>query len=601
MNSPKASRINPQLSSLISNYWRWRGLWILTTVLFCGAGIAYAYVLKKDTWVASQALIVRDEATGAVMRLGRFESQTQMKASQETVLEMARHPQVAEAALNAVGRPPRLFGMLKNDSPPSRAEIEQFAKYCVVVRAPRGAELGTTEVIYLDVKQDSPERAVQLATAVCDALQSQLQSVRIELSTGVIQELEAARAVCEASLQEATDQLQKMEVEAGSDLADLRGLSDTTVGSTNRLMLDMVRDELRKADMAVRTMEPSYKLARSAIADPSLVLQAAEILKDVHPAISRLRDGLAEARVKTANLEGRYTSNHPDVVNARRVEAAFQENILKELAVVVNGYKASISISQQKIDALNAQELELGKRLNRLADIRGKYTNLLAEVKSRADSLSQIKKELNQAMASRDAAQAASLLTRLDSPEIGEKPVGPGRTTIVGGATVGGLMLGLGVVFLIVPIDGSLPSSKHCPARDPNRTQSNRKKRDPTVSSIVRQHVRYAAPVQAMAAPTVTAEAKVKSTAAKATSTISPINSQVAEPTATYLPPVEAMLQTASSPTGTSSLQLPNQHTSATSAAQSFDSQSSSKPETMDDVRALIANALKCHVKSESV
>jgi hypothetical protein len=159
----------------------------------------------------------------------------------------------------------------------------------------------------------------------------------------------------------------------------------------------------------------------------------------------------------------------------------------------------------------------------------------------------------------------------------------------------------LGVVFLIVPIDGRLPTSENRPELDPNRTQLNREKSDPTVSPIVSQHVMYAVPVESKAAPAVTAPTRVESTTAQSTSTMSSMKSSEAEPTATNLPPAEAKLQTASSQTGESSLQLPQQHTSATRAAQSFDSKSSSKPETMDDVRALIANALKCHVKAESV
>lgn len=459
MNIPKSFPINPLVSSLATSYWQWRKLWIFTTIGFLGLGLAYAVLLKKDMWVASQALIVRDEATGAVMRLGRFESQTQMKVAQETVLEIARNSQVVEAALKEVGRPAKFFGLMQNNDPPTKSEVEDFAKSCVSVRAPRGAELGTTEMIYLDVKQDSKERAVKLTMAICDALELQLKSVRIERAGGVIQELEAAKSVCEESLQLATEELRKMEVDAGSDLADLRGLSESAVGSTNRFMLDMVRDELRKADLSIKTMTPNVQFAQAAMDNPSLILQAADALTASNPVILKLREGLSEAMVRTSNLEGKFTASHPEVVNARKAETSFRDNIRSELQRIIQGYEAAIGITQQKMQALDQQERELGQRLNRLAELRPKYSNLVAEVKSRSDKLSQIKNELTETMAARDAAGASSLLTRLDNPVLGEKPIGPGRTTIVGGAAVGGLMFGLGVVFLLIPLDTRLTNN----------------------------------------------------------------------------------------------------------------------------------------------
>lgn len=451
----KSIPINPQVFNLASSYWQWRYLWIVSTVAFCGLGLTYAVLFKKDYWVASQALIVRDEATGAVMRLGRFESQSQMKAAQETVLEMARNPQVVAAALQEVGRPASFFGFFQNTEPPTKSEIEDFAKNFVSVRAPRGSELGTTEVIYLDVKQDSQQRAIQLTSAICDALEKQLKFVRVERAVGVIAELEAAKSVCEAGLAHATTELQNVEVEAGSDLPDLRGLTESSAGGTNRFLLDMVRDELRKTDLKIKTITPDVQLARAALENSDLLLQAADVLSESHPVVANIRRSLSETMVKTATLEGRYTQSHPLVMNSRSAEAALQQNIRDELRRIVDGYEAALANTQQKIRALNAQEQELGQRLNRLAELRGKYSNLTAEVKSRGEKLSQIRNELTETVAARDAAQAASLLTRLDSPVLGEKPVGPGRTTIVGGATVGGLMFGLGVVFLLVPLDGA--------------------------------------------------------------------------------------------------------------------------------------------------
>ncbi len=98
---------NPALQFLnMSMKWSW--LWIGTAVTFGMIGLCYVVLLKKDVWVASQGMIVRDEANGAVMRLGRFQSQADMKAAQETIIELAHNPQVIHRALEKIGAEPSL-------------------------------------------------------------------------------------------------------------------------------------------------------------------------------------------------------------------------------------------------------------------------------------------------------------------------------------------------------------------------------------------------------------------------------------------------------------------------------------------------------------
>ncbi len=130
------------------------GAWVWSNVL----------CLKSDQWTASQGLIVRDEANGAVMRLGRFQSQTEMKAAQETILEMARNTQVLREALLEVGPEKKWWpgSATMTESWPSQSDVSDLADEAIGVRAPKGAEFGTTEVIYLDIKQSSRERALAL-------------------------------------------------------------------------------------------------------------------------------------------------------------------------------------------------------------------------------------------------------------------------------------------------------------------------------------------------------------------------------------------------------------------------------------------------------
>lgn len=444
---------NPILGVLLS-FWHWRKLWIGTTVAFAVLGLFYAIALKTDTWVATQGLVVRDEASGGVMRLGRFESQTQMKAAQEMVLEMASSPQVVGKAMSVVGRPAKLFGLIQGSPEFSSAEIESFGKNCVSVRAPRGAELGTTEVIYLEVKDKSQERAMQLAAAICDSLELQLQEVRRTRAQGIIQELEAALSVSEAELARSTDKLKNLELQAGVDLVDLRGLTDSNSGSTNRLMLDLVRDDLRKCELEMQLHRENLDAVQLGLRNPDLLMQITDRLVDSQPTIKKLREGLSEARLRTAQLQGRFSDSHADVRIAKLTEQRFRENLLQELSNSEQAILGAIEYCEMKTAKLNEQESALGRRLNLLADIRADYTNALSEVKSNSEEVQQIRREQTQAMAAKNAASSSSLITRVSTPQLGDRPLGPGRTTIVGGSLIGGLFLGLGLAFLLTPLGG---------------------------------------------------------------------------------------------------------------------------------------------------
>ncbi len=455
MQLPKIN--NPQLLKLLSTYWQWRMLWLATTAVFAGLGLFYVLFVKGDTWVASQAIIVRDEANGAVMRLGRFQSQTEMKAAQETILEMAHNAQVLNDALKTVGREPTWGTWLFGEQPPTSAEIENLARNGIVVRAPRGAELGTTEVIYIDVKQDTPQRSLALNVAVCDALENRMQQVRQARADGVVTELLTAKQTAEVQLRKATERLTQIESEAGTDLSDLRSMTEPAGGGiSNRTVLDTIKTELRQADLQLQQLKTDLQLATASYQNPDELLLTPSSLVNSQAGLKTLRDGLAAATINTSQMRGRYTASHPLVQAALQAEANLRVQLRNELGLSIQTLSKDSEIAAERVNTLNTQRRQLESRLGKIANIRAEYSNLANEVRGRNQQLQDAERELAQAQASRDAAINSSLITRLDEPMIGEKPIGPGRSTILAGATVSGLFFGLGIVFLLSPLDGGV-------------------------------------------------------------------------------------------------------------------------------------------------
>lgn len=455
MNTQEAIT-NKKLLKAVETYWKWRWLWMGTTFLFGIAGFMYVVFLKHDVYVASQGLLVRDEANGAVMRLGRFQSQTEMKAAQETILEMARNSQVLKVALEKIGPKPSWLGWLWKSEYPTSAEIEQFARYGIGVRAPRGAELGTTEVIYLDTRDADRERAFALNNAVCDALETHLQEVRRIRADGVIGELTAAREIARRELDTITQVLQEIESGTGADLSDLRGMTDAgSVVSNTRMLHDSIKSELRQAELQQQQLNTDIELVREAVEDLDNLLTAPSELLNGQPGLKKLREGLADASLNASQLRSRFTESHPMVVAALEAENQIEMSLRAELDYSQRTLVRDQQLLDKKVEKLRTQLTQLETRMEKLASIRADYSNLAGEVKTRSQILQDNERKLAEAQAARDAAISCSLITRFDKPMVGAQPEGPGRKTIFAGTTMAGLFFGLGVVFLLTPLDGS--------------------------------------------------------------------------------------------------------------------------------------------------
>ena len=262
---------NPIFKNLLRGLLIWAPLWVGTTLLFGAMGVGYVLLFKTNTFLASQAILVRDEANGAVMRLGRFQSQPELKAAQETILEMAKSHQVVRGALQKVGPAAHASGLSISGwftktsdvaSYPSSALVDEIATRAISVHAPKGTEFGTTEVIYIDVNSDSQSRALALNQAICDSLESRLQQVRGVRADSVIGELLHARDSAKRELAIATEQLHRMESESGADLSDLRGLTDMVAGgSSSRIEFDQIKNEIRQTEQILNFNEHPFRIS----------------------------------------------------------------------------------------------------------------------------------------------------------------------------------------------------------------------------------------------------------------------------------------------------------------------------------------------------
>ena len=190
MNTVPNSLSEPrELGRLLVVYWR---RWAIVTLLATAAAAAYALVAPK-TWLASQALIVRNEAGGGETEPGKFRGAEDLKNIQETIMELSKSHGVLKAALVEVGPP---ADCARPSAWPSDNNVESLQKAVKIV-PPKGVEFGTSEVFYLEVRDKDRARVAALSSALSRQLQLQLQEIRDAKAQSMIDELNKAVQVAQ--------------------------------------------------------------------------------------------------------------------------------------------------------------------------------------------------------------------------------------------------------------------------------------------------------------------------------------------------------------------------------------------------------------------
>ena len=425
---------------------QWSPLWLATTAASTALGFGYILFFKEDVWVASQALIIRDEVGGTMNRQGRFDNKESLKAAQDTILEIARNPQVVQQALKS---------QLPADAPPiTEKDVNGFIGGQLSVRSPKGSEFGTTEIFYVDVRHNEQEQAIQLNQAICTALERRLQDIRMTRYLGIVNELKYALDIAKEEQATATEHLKKIENDVGENLTDLRSLTDSpSAGGTAKLLLDQLASERRQAESQTRQHQEELRFLELLEDDPARVLVAPSNVLNSQPGLKRLCEGLVDSQLQELQLSGRFTDAHPSIRAAKIAREAIRVQLGTELKLARASLQSEINVTEQRVKSLDEQIQKSQDRFAELANIRADYANALAEVRNRTSIIEQIERDLAAADANRRAADQSSLITRIDSPVLSDKPIGPGAKTLLLAAIMAGFLSGVGLILLVAPID----------------------------------------------------------------------------------------------------------------------------------------------------
>ncbi len=452
MNDFQPASANRASQILAALKQRWK--LILLPTLFCTLVAAY-YAFSSKTWQASQSLVVRDDLVGDSFKPGQFVSLDSMKTAQETILHIAREPDVVRKALERLGPPNgKSEGWLDGTA---GQEIVEDTRTAIAIVATNGAEFGRTEVIVLQLKSKSAERASNLVTALLDEIDIKLRKLRGDRLRSMQSELENALQLAEDDYHLFTEKLADLEREIGDDLPTLLTMTND-FQSTNdiQISLENIRGAKRRAQAELDLTSKHLDSLRMASNNPEAIVGTPNELLEAQPALKRLKDGLVDAQLQLSNDLGRFEEVHPAVDKSRRAIAETKRQIRAELAAAINGLQSQLEIREKALARLQDEEDYYKNRMANITKNRVRYLTLVSQSKKRNEVLSSTRARFAEIKSLQQAAEKVDLLTRLDKPFVSSKPLGPGKSTILGSGMIGGLLLGLGLVmFFSGP--GSLP------------------------------------------------------------------------------------------------------------------------------------------------
>ena len=312
---------------------KYRMLLIVPTVVCTVLALGYA-VFKSNSWTARQSLVIRDDLVGKSFKPGRFESLDSLKSAQETILEIARKPQVISNALKNLGPPPMM--LTGRSSWPSEKVIEDV-QGTISIGAPNGAEFGKTEVILLSTKASTRERSRKFIELLLTEIDWKLREVRSAKIHSMSEELAQAVETARISFEQSAKRLQEMDAKFGADLSTLRSLNlpNSSDGSLQKTIIE-IRAEQRRQATEVDLAKKQQEMLIKSYEDPVQYLVTSSDLLKMQPRLEQLVAGLSASQLELAKVSGKYTEEHTEVKSAKRAILDIKIQILKEIQASIH-------------------------------------------------------------------------------------------------------------------------------------------------------------------------------------------------------------------------------------------------------------------------
>ena len=318
------------------------------------------------------------------------------------------------------------------ESVPEKDEVAvAFAERLKVVR------VRTTLLIDVRFSASDATKAAKIANTIAETyLQQQIETKRranasaSELLEGKIEEMRVKVAEAERAVEQ---------WKARNNVFDSEG---TILGEKQMARL---MEQTVNARNATAEAKAKYEQAEALAKKGDDGTAIAEVLKS--PSVQALKDQLANANRKAAELATRYGPKHPELIKSRaevaQVEAQLREEIERQISNLKNEYEvAELRERQLAQNLAQLKEMQAGTK-----DTSYELKNLEREAATSKNMLESLLARYKQTSGTQDfQLPDAHIVEKADIPLY---PASPKRKQLVIIATLVGLILGAGVAILL--------------------------------------------------------------------------------------------------------------------------------------------------------
>jgi polysaccharide biosynthesis transport protein len=389
-----------------------------------------------------------------------------------TVAQNPQQVQTGYSVLNAL--------MLANAAQSAETYAELIGEAPVVERVIKDLNLNTdvrtlqsavkvkpvtnTNIIALQVTWSDPQTSANIANDFASVFVAREQELVASQATGAIEYLNKQIPVAEHNLAKAETALSRYQT--SHNIADLTTQTSSTVAAAANIDAKINAIELERQQSEAQIASLSGQLAgmRPTSGGGQSVAQ--------NPVLPQLKAQLAQLKVQLGSAQQQFTDSHPTVINLKQQIADLNKEIARTQPTIV----ATTSTIANPVYQQVSQQLAVARatrasddaQLSALARQRAAINPQLAAIPAQSVRLAELKRQaalaegvynalrqkLNDATIARTTGMSDVTITSRAQPELAQKS--PHLTLNLIIATVVGLLLGLGIVFLVDWFDGRI-------------------------------------------------------------------------------------------------------------------------------------------------
>lgn len=305
---------------------------------------------------------------------------------------------------------------------------------------------GATYVIDISVKNKNPAMAAEIANRYAQEYISANIDVQVNGANQLNAQLLSALDQIADRFKASQDKVAQFRLENGIVVAGGRQVAEQELNAVNDALVS-VRQQSLRIGFSLKRLETF--LAAGDLSDGLRLDNAPETIR-------ALRVDISDAQTALAQLEARRGAGTPEATQIQAGLTASFTRLEAEYAALKRSLEAQLGAAREEETALAQRAADLRADVTDIAN----KENRLAELKIQAEGERQMYAQLvNRHQETVSAGNFTSSNARVITPAtIPTAPISPRRTLTVAAGAFAGLMLGLGLAFLIEQLDRRMRS-----------------------------------------------------------------------------------------------------------------------------------------------